>query len=374
MVEAQGEGMTSDEGRGAPTGSPDGSSPAPARESRAPGVKDVAAAAEVSWKTVSNVVNGTGRVAETTRTKVEQAIADLGYRPSLAGRQLRQGRANILALAVPEIDSPYFSGLAHAVIEAADARGYRVFIDETRGDRAAEESVARGFEVRLIDGIVFSPLELSQSEVDRLRGSTPMVLLGERPADPRSGAVHTDHVSIDNVLAAREATQHLLDSGRSRLAFLGAEPGVPERSGVPRLRGFREALADAGLPVRDEWVIPAPTYSRASGAQALEQVLARIDEVDGIVCGNDLLALGALHVLRTNGVRVPQDVAVVGWDNTEDGRFANPTLTTVAPDVRAIAEHAVECLVAQVEGRAGEPSDAVVPHRLLVRESSRAVG
>jgi DNA-binding LacI/PurR family transcriptional regulator len=341
---------------------------------RAPGIKDVAAAAGVSWKTVSNVVNGTGRVGEATRERVERVIAELGYRPSLAGRQLRQGRTNILALAVPEIDSPYFSGLAHAVIEAADARGYRVFIDETRGDRVAEESVARGFDVRLIDGIVFSPLELSLSDVDRLRGATPMVLLGERPADPRAGVVRTDHVSIDNVRAAREATRHLLESGRTRLAFLGAEPGVPERSGAPRLRGFTEALAGAGLPVRDEWVLPAPSYSRAAGASAVEDVLARIGEVDGILCGNDLLALGALHVLRTNGVRVPQDVAVVGWDNTEDGRFANPTLTTVAPDVRAIAEHAVERVVAQVEGLPGGPSDAVVPHRLLVRESSRPVG
>lgn len=368
------EKSTRSEGSQEVTAPPAGEQATAPRTGRPPGVKDVAAAAEVSWKTVSNVVNGTGRVGATTRIKVEQAIAELGYRPSLAGRQLRQGRTHILALAVPEIDSPYFSGLAHAVIEAASARGYRVFIDETRGDRAAEESVARGFEVRLIDGIVFSPLELSQSEVDRLRGSTPMVLLGERPADPRSGVVRTDHVSIDNVLAAREATRHLLDTGRSRLAFLGAEPGVPERSGAPRLRGFREALAEAGLTVRDEWVIPAPTYSRASGAQAVEQVLARIGEVDGLVCGNDLLALGALHALRSNGVRVPQDVAVVGWDNTEDGRFANPTLTTVAPDVRALAEHAVERLVAQVEGRPGDPCDAVVPHRLLVRESSREVG
>jgi DNA-binding LacI/PurR family transcriptional regulator len=362
------------EARG-PAAPPQGEPAPPApRAGRAPGVKDVAAAAGVSWKTVSNVVNGTGRVAAATRTKVEQAIADLGYRPSLAGRQLRQGRTNILALAVPEIESPYFSGLAHAVIEAADARGYRVFIDETRGDRAAEESVARGFEVRLIDGIVFSPLELSLSEVDRLRGSTPMVLLGERPADPRSGPVHTDHVSIDNVLAAREATRHLVDSGRTRLAFLGAEPGVPERSGAPRLRGFRQALAEAGLPERDEWVLPALAYDRASGARAVEDVLARIGEVDGLVCGNDLLALGALYALRTNGIRVPQDVAVVGWDNTEDGRFSHPTLTTVAPDVRAIAEHAVGRVVAQVEGQPGEPTDTVVPHRLLVRESSRIVG
>ncbi|HEY0217712.1 MAG TPA: LacI family DNA-binding transcriptional regulator, partial [Cellulomonas sp.] len=163
--------------------------------SRPPGLKDVAAVAGVSWKTVSNVVNGTGRVGPATRERVEQVIATLGYRPSIAGRQLRQGRTRILALAVPEVDSPYFGGLAHAVIEAARARGYTVFIDETRGDPEVERVVARGFAVRLIDGIIFSPLGLSIAEVDDLRGSTPMVLLGERDAGLRTGPVRTDHVS-----------------------------------------------------------------------------------------------------------------------------------------------------------------------------------
>ncbi|MEU2198513.1 LacI family DNA-binding transcriptional regulator [Isoptericola sp. NPDC019482] len=340
---------------------------------RPPGIKDVAAAAGVSWKTVSNVVNGTGRVGAATRERVEGVIAELGYRPSLAGRQLRQGRTGILALAVPQIDSPYFSTLAHETIEVAAARGYRVLIDETRGDADAERLVARGFDVRLIDGIVFSPLDLSLGEVDELRGATPMVLLGERPWTP-GAPLTTDHVSIDNVAAAREATRHLLETGRRRLAFLGAEPGVPERSGAPRLRGFVEELCDAGLEARPDWLLPVPDYSRAAGARAVEDVLARVGEIDGLVCGNDLLALGAMHVLRTNGVRVPEDVGVVGWDNTEDGRYANPGLTTVAPDVRGIAERAVARLVAQVEGGAGEAEDVVAPHRLLVRESSRRPG
>ncbi|MFD6134818.1 LacI family DNA-binding transcriptional regulator [Isoptericola sp. NPDC060257] len=338
-----------------------------------PGVKDVAAAAGVSWKTVSNVVNGTGRVGAATRGRVERVIADLGYRPNLAGRQLRQGRTGILALAVPQIDSPYFSTLAHETIEVAAARGYRVLIDETRGVPEAERLVARGFDVRLIDGIVFSPLDLSLDDVDELRGSTPMVLLGERPWHP-GGALTTDHVSIDNVAAAREATRHLLGTGRRRLAFLGAEPDVPERSGAPRQRGFVEELRAAGLEVRPPWLLPVADYSRRSGARAVEDVLPRAGEIDGLVCGNDLLALGAMHALRTNGVRVPEDVGVVGWDNTEDGRYANPGLTTIAPDVRGVAEAAVGRLVAQVERTGGAPEDVVVPHRLLVRESSRRQG
>ncbi len=343
-----------------------------AGSARPPGLKDVAEVAGVSWKTVSNVVNGTGRVGDATRARVEQAVADLGYRPSLAGRQLRQGRTRTLALAVPQVDTPYFGGLAHAVIEAARPRGYTVVIDETGADPAAERVVARGFAVRLIDGIVFSPLGLPIAEVDELRGSTPMVLLGERDAALRNGPVRTDHVSIDNVRAAHEATTHLLEQGRHRLAFLGVEPDSPPRSGALRLQGFREAVEAAGVAVPERWLLPQPRYTRRSGARTIEQVLPRIGEVDGLLCANDELALGAMWALRTNGVRVPQDVAVVGWDNIEDGQFANPSLTTVAPDVAAIAEHAVDRVIAQIERRSPGPEDVTVSHRLLVRESSRA--
>lgn len=337
---------------------------------RAPGLKDVAAEAGVSWKTVSNVVNGTGRVGDATRRRVEAAIERLGYRPSLAGRQLRRGRTHILALAVPEIDHPYFSWLAHATIRAARTRGYRVLIDETGGDRATEVTVARGYDERLIDGILFSPLELSLSEADALRGRTPMVLLGERSVGAGRNGVRTEHVSIDNVRAAREAVAHLVGTGRRRIAFVGVEPDAPERSGVLRLRGYREELQAQGLAADPAWELPVSAYTRAEGARVVESVLARIDHVDGLLCANDQLALGAMHALRRNGVRVPADVAVVGWDNIEDGRYANPTLTTVAPDVEGIAARAVAAVVDQVEGRAGKPADVVVPHRLLVREST----
>lgn len=340
------------------------------------GIKDVAIAAGVSWKTVSNVVNGTGRVGDATRARVEEKIAELGYRPNLAGRQLRRGRTNTLALAVPWVHSPYFSLLAHIVIEVAGARGYRVLIEETRTDRDAELQVARGFEVHAIDGIIFSPLAIGPAEIAEVRGATPMVLLGERDDPGHDRRWSTDHVSIDNVRAARDVTEHLLATGRQRLAFVGAEP-VEDRSGALRLQGFREAHAVQGLEADPRWILPVPQFSRQAGVAAVEEVLPRIDQVDGLVCANDELALGALHALRRNGVRVPEDVAVTGWDNTEDGRFSNPSLTTVAPDLQSIAETAVDRVIAQVERRsddgAGGDVDVVVPHRLLVRESSRAV-
>lgn len=339
--------------------------------SRRVGIKDVAAAAGVSWKTVSNVVNGTGRVGDVTRSRVEAVIAELGYRPNLAGRQLRRGRTNTLALAVPWVHSPYFATLAHETIDVAGARGYRVLIEETRSDRDTELAVARGFDVQAIDGIIFSPLDLGPAEIDEVRGVVPLVLLGERADPDLARPRRTDHVSIDNVAAAQEVTAHLLGSGRSRLAFLGAEPAGAGRTGSQRLEGFRAAHAEAGLEVDERWVLEVPQFSRPAGAATVERVLARIDQVDGLVCANDELALGALYALRLNGVRVPQDLAVTGWDNTEDGRFANPSLTTVAPDLRAIAETSVARVLAQLAHPSVAPVDTVVPHRLLVRESSR---
>lgn len=321
---------------------------------------------------MSNVVNDTGRVGAATRARVEAVIAELDYRPNLAGRQLRRGRTNTLALAVPWVHSPYFSALAHEMIDVGNSRGYRVLIEETRSTRETELEVARGFDVQSIDGIIFSPLELFPAEIDEVRGPVPLVLLGERADQDPARERRTDHVSIDNVRAATEVAQHLLESGRRRLAFLGDEPRGVARTGAQRVQGFREAHAAAGVEVDERWILGAAEFSRSAGAESVEAALPRIDQIDGLMCANDELALGALHALRRNGVRVPEDLAVTGWDNTEDGRFANPSLTTVAPDLRAIAETAVDRVLTQLANRAVDPVDAVVPHRLLVRESSRA--
>jgi DNA-binding LacI/PurR family transcriptional regulator len=269
------------------------------------------------------------------------------------------------------VHAPYFSVLAHEVIDVGSTRGYRVLIEETRSSRDTELEVARGFDVQAIDGIIFSPLELTPAEIDEARGSVPLVLLGERADPDPVRERRTDHVSIDNVDAAAQVTTHLLEAGRRRLGFLGAEPPGAGRTGAQRVQGFLDAHAAVGLDVDERWVLQVPQFSRPSGAATVEAVLPRIDQIDGLVCANDELALGALYALRRNGVRVPEDVAVTGWDNTEDGRFSNPSLTTVAPDLRAIAETAVDRIIAQLENPAVEPVDALVPHRLLVRESSR---
>lgn len=341
-----------------------------------PTIKDVAAAAGVSWKTVSNVVNDTGRVGEKTRARVQAVIEELGYQPSMAGRQLRRGRTGILGLAVPDIQSPYFSRLAHEVMDLAQRRSYRVIIAETSGDIEAERSVARGFGVHLLDGLLFSPLGLTLSAADQTREGTPTVLLGERPV-PGATPLTTDHVAIDNVGAARDITGYVLSTGRRRLAFLGSEPSGAHRSGEPRLNGFLAALSEAGTDCRPRWLVPVDQFTRVSGFHAVTAAVDGPDSplhgIDGLVCANDLLALGAIAALRRAGLRVPEDVAVTGWDDIEDGAYSDPALTTVSPDIHALAAEALDRLLARIDGSPLHPDrleDLSIPYRVVVRASA----
>jgi DNA-binding LacI/PurR family transcriptional regulator len=338
---------------------------------RPPRIQDVAQRAGVSWKTVSNVLHGRSNVRPETRARVQAAIAELNYRPSLASRQLRMGRTHLLALAVPAISEPYFGELAHAMIEGAALSGYTVLIDETHGAAEQEGVVAEGFQVRLIDGIIFSPLSMTGAQIAARRDRTPMVLIGEHATSEDAGL---DLVTIDNVASAEEATRHLLQAGRRRIAFLGYQAWRPRGTGQLRLKGYEQALRSARLPVDRGLVLEADAFSREQGEARVTELLPRIREVDALVCANDLLAVGAIRALRRARVSVPDEVAVLGWDGTPDGAFTQPSLTTVAPDKQALARTAIDALLRRIEGDSSPPATHVVPHRLIVRESTALPG
>lgn len=328
-------------------------------------LKDVAERAGVSIKTVSNVVNGYAHVRPDTRSRVEEAIAALHYRPNLSARHLRKGRTGVIALAVPELDDPYFAELARHVVTAAADHGWAVLIDQTGGRREQERVVASGISDHLIDGLVFSPLALTAEDLAGLDG-TPMVLLGERvdhgPAD---------RVAIDNVAAAREITNHLIQLGRRRIAAIGSQR-TDGASARLRLAGYLDALRAAGLDHGEAQVAPAPAWHRADGAAAMRGLLTSGVRPDAVFCFNDTLALGALRALHEAGLRVPEDVAVVGFDDIEDGRFSIPTLSTVSPDKQQIARLAVELLANRLDGdRTAPTKELKAPYQLKLRESTQ---
>jgi DNA-binding LacI/PurR family transcriptional regulator len=328
-----------------------------------PGLKDVAARAGVSIKTVSNVVNGYVHVAPETRAKVQDAIDALGYKPNMAARQLRSGRSGVIALALPELQSPYFAEMAGLIVQAAERRSWTVLIDQTDGQADRERNLVAGLRRHAIDGLIFSPLALAGEELTG--DGTPMVLLGERiwhgPAD---------HVAIDNTAAAADATRHLADLGRERIAAIGAQQAASAVTAHQRLAGYRLALADAGLPADARLVAEVESFHRADGAAAMARLLDGPQPPDAVFCFNDLLALGAIRTLLERGLDVPGDVAVVGFDDIEDGRFSTPTLSTISPDTERIARIAVDLLAERLGEDTEPPREVKVGHHLVAREST----
>ncbi|HWD68739.1 MAG TPA: LacI family DNA-binding transcriptional regulator [Solirubrobacteraceae bacterium] len=331
-------------------------------------LRDVADAAGVSIRTVSNVVNGYAPTSEDVRRRVEQAVKELGYRPNVLARNLKQGRTGMIALVVPELDVPYFAELSRAIITMGREHGYTVILDQTDGepDREREMVMSKG-SAAMFDGIILSPLALSRAELIQRDPATPLVLLGEHIAG--SGF---DHVSIDNVSAAKAATLHLIDLGRQRVAAIGDQPYETGETAQLRTQGYRLAHRARKCKVDSSLIVPTTRFHYADGAAAMEQLLAHPDGPPGAVfCFNDLLALGAIRTLLTRGLRVPEDVAVVGFDDIEAGRFNTPSLTTIAPDKEVIAQLAVKRLLALIASKGVEhPSDVSAPHQLVVREST----
>ena len=330
-------------------------------------LQDVAVAAGVSVKTVSNVVNGTARVADETRRRVQQAIDALGYHPNMTARRLRTGRSGVLALALPELPNPYFAELAVEVIAEARRHGCTVLVDDTAGDARAELRIASGLGDPMIDGVILSPLGLDQHALASRDRKVPLVLLGE--AD--YGLV-CDHVHIDNVSAARDATQHLIDGGYRRIAAIGWQDPTPHATAQQRMLGYSDALRGAGLPVDQALFPPVRSYSRPGGASAMRRLLKLPVRPDAVFCFNDMMALGAMRAIHDAGLRVPDDIALVGFDDVEEGEYAVPSLTTIAPDKGKIAEEAVSMLLRRINDGYGEPCRLIHPgYRLVVRESSR---
>lgn len=328
-------------------------------------LKDVAERAGVSIKTVSNVVNGRhARVGPRTREQVLAAINELHYRPNVAARHLRNARVGVLALAFPDLHNSYFAEVGEAIIAAAAEHSYTVLLDHTGAERANEALVVNGLRPHLFDGVIMDAQALNIDDIQPDRAGVPIVLLGEQ----LFGAPW-DHVLVDNVAAARLATAHLLSLGRRRIAVIG----VRQTSGAPalRLQGYTVALAEAGLAVDPRLLASVDVWHRTEGAEAMRRLLALPEPPDAVFGFNDLMALGAVYALREAGLRIPEDVAVVGFDDIEESRFSSPTLTTISPPKAEIGRLAVSMLVQRIEGtRTVPPAHVELAPQLVVREST----
>lgn len=328
-------------------------------------MRDVAFRAGVSVKTVSRVVNAEPNVKATTRDSVRGAIAELGFRPDSVARTLRTGRTNTLALVVPELNQPFFATIADALAAQASQHELSLVIGVTRGSAAEEEAFVRDRGPAL-DGVVMYGVAASSRTMAALASVVPLVQLGER--DHRG----IDRVTMDNEHGIGLVVDHLAAIGCRRIAVVGlAREG--DRAEAPahvRVRAFRAALERVGLTFDESLAVAATPWRRDVGARAARHLLAVQPPPDAIVALNDALALGVLAELGARGVRVPEDIAVTGFDDLPDAEHSVPSLTTVAPDLEAFTRDALALVLA----RRGEPAlpRRVIsePVRLRVREST----
>ena len=328
-------------------------------------VKDVAARAGVSPKTVSNVINGVVFVRPETRERVERALAELDYVPNLGARGLRNGRYGLIALALPDLSTAYSAELAHHFVEEAHARGWSLQIEETASEPGRERDLLSRARSHLVDGLVLNPVSLADSAVPVAAGPLPpTVLIGEVVQD------RADHVGVDSVQAARDMTEHLLATGRRRIAVVGSPAELETAAARQRTEGYRLALAAAGVAHDPLLEISARHWTTGDAVEAVRAHLARSPAPEAFVCFTDSMALGVLSVLWEHGLRVPEDVAVAGFDDIAGAQYAVPPLTTVSFDLRGYAVAALDLLAERIVDPSRPARQIVYPHRIVVRAST----
>ncbi|WP_350348885.1 substrate-binding domain-containing protein [Agromyces sp. G08B096] len=271
-----------------------------------------------------------------------------------------RARTGIAALAVPNLEEPYFAELTALLVRRANERGLSILIQQTEGDHDREVDIANGVGLPPTDGLIHIPRSLTVGDLTRRTSPGPLVLLGEHiQVSPFT------HVTIDNRRAAREATAHLASVGCRRVAFVGPRDASPSDAADQRYSGYREAVADPalGLAADPALVAQLASFTPEEGARAMRELLAAGVDFDGVVCSNDSVAFGVLAALHEAGVAVPRTVAVIGIDDVRQARFATPALSSVAPDKEGIVEAALTELERQIAARPG--ADLPVRHVIV---------
>ena len=340
-----------------------------AASSRRPTQKDVAREAGVSRAVVSYVINnrtgGNVRISGETRQRVLEVVERIGYRPNVNARSLRTQRTQLLAVMVPDLTNPFYPLLIRGAQAAAESRGYDLLIYDTNDRAAREQAFVEAMLRRGVDGVIAVAFHLRSEEAARLTraGSEVVTISGE------GHAIGVDAVVPAERQAVHELMRHLIAHGHRRIAHLA---GLPDTApGALRLQGYREALAEAGIPF-EETLVRYGTFRREGVSEIITSLFSptRDSRPTALFAANDLMAIEAIRVLGHLGLRVPEDVAVCGFDNIAEAEVIVPALTTVDQGAEAMGRRAVLLLLERLDGKAGdEPRQVSTPCRLVLRSS-----
>lgn len=331
-------------------------------------IRDIARMCGVSTQTVSRVINNRPDVAEQTREAVAQAIARMGYRPSALARSLVQQRSYTLGLIIAGLRYIGVSQTLNGITEQCRQSNYALLIKELpRFDTSDLVPVIESLIAHQVDGIIFAAPDVNDNvnvAQSQLPAACPPILFLKSDPNPRYTTI-----SIDNYGGARAVVEYLISLGRRRIGLIsGPLEWLEARQ---RRRAWEDALADAGLPVSDlGWT--TGNWSSASGEAAFAELVRRYPGMDAVFACSDQMALGALHHANAHGIRVPEDLAIAGFDDIAEAAYFSPALTTVRQPLRELGVLAVQTMLAQIEGtdKATAGNTITLPAELVIREST----
>jgi LacI family transcriptional regulator len=321
----------------------------------------VASACGVSPSTVSRVLNGTAVVSAEKQARVREAVAALGFVPNTLARALADGRSFSVGLVAQYLESPFYALMLRGIEETLSAAGYGLVVASGHWNAEEEARCIHAMRTRRVDGVIVLTGMLEDEFLVELARELPVVVTGRRLEAPGLHALHSNDVD-----GARAATRHLLERGHARIAFIGGDPRHPDAQ--ERERGYRAALAEAGVAV-DPALMRAGDYLETGGAMATEALLDDGVAFSAIFAANDQMAAGAAQVLHRRGLRVPEDVSIVGFDDLLATAHASPPRTTVSLSVAELGRRAALALLDLLQHRA--PRVNAPEPELVVRESTR---
>lgn len=337
----------------------------PQRRKR-PTQANVARLANVSQAMVSYVVNDTPSISipEETRKRVLDAVRALGYVPDSAARSLRTRKSFTVAGIIPDITNPFYPAFERGIQDVAETRGYDLITCNTDGMAAKERKYLRLAQQGRVDGFVAVFFHMSVAHLRPLLERGVAMVRLESTAR-RTGPLPLDNIYVDNIAAARTATSHLVAHGHRTIAMLAGQGG-PQPS---RVQGYRQALIDHGLTV-DETLVQGRGFQEDDGYDAMRALLGRTPRPTAVFAANDVIAMGALRALRDAGLRVPDDIAIVGFDDIPAARLVSPPLTTISQFPEQLGRRAAGMLFERLDGTvSGSGRSELMPHELIIRES-----
>ncbi|WP_065649464.1 HTH-type transcriptional repressor PurR [Pantoea eucrina] len=327
-------------------------------------IKDVAKRAGVSTTTVSHVINKTRFVAEETRNAVWEAIKALHYSPSAVARSLKVNHTKTLGLLATSSEAPYFAEIIEAIEHHCFAQGYTLILGNAHNDLQKQRAYLSMMAQKRVDGLLVMCSEYPDDLLQMLEENRniPMVVMdwGASRGD------FTDTVQDNAFQGGYLAGRYLIERGHRDI---GAIPGQLERNtGGGRHAGFLQAMHEAGITVRAEWIVQGD-FEPESGYQAMQQILSQKQRPTAVFCGGDIMAMGAICAADEMGLRVPQDISVIGYDNVRNARYFTPALTTVHQPKAQLGEKALEMLLDRITSKREEPQTIEVQPSLIERRS-----